>query len=360
MTVPSVSSTTRSRSIDPTPDTTPTPRADAPPIDLSRDQVDTPASSTPSRGEEVSRVAARVETGSGRPSVAAAAHAYASGGIAGFDRWLDAHPDETRQLLCIGREQLGVELEASLGAEYRGHLALVHAMRDSGVVVEHLAERATPMLREAVRGEASGRVEERLRWLETTSPERLAGQLRGAPQGSMGARLARELHLDRGPMDVERCEGFQRRTLEGLRELRDRLQGQAWGPDEVPGATASVRDRMGLDDAAPGSIAADAFAQPANTPRQIYGAVSSAVDHHDLAEPIVGGAALAGDLAVAEGLSGAAVMATAGRAALSGLVGGAMVPLFVMLATNRVVDELHSEIDEARAARRALSQDLGI
>jgi hypothetical protein len=172
----------------------------------------------------------------------------------------------------------------------------------------------------------------------------------------MGARLARELHLDGGAMDAERCEGFQRRTLEGLRELRDRLQGQIWGPDEVPGSAARVRDRM---DAAPGSIAAEAFVQPSNTARDIYSAVSSAADTLDLAESIVGETGLAAELAVVEGLAGRALVGTVMRGAATGL-GGAAVPFFVIVATNRVVGELHREIDEARAARRALSQDLGI
>jgi hypothetical protein len=354
MTVPSISGATRSRAMDSVHTPSATPEA-APPIDLGRDHVDT--AGPPLRSEEVSRVAARTEPGAGRPAVVAGAHAYATGGLEGFDRWVDAHPSEARQLLCIERERLGFELEAALGAEYRGHLALVHAMRDSGVVVHHLAERAAPMLREAVRGEASARVEERLHWLETTSPERLATQLRAAPEGSMGARLARELHLDGGAMDAERCEAFQRRSLEGLRGLRDRLQGQTWGPDEVPGSTARVRDRVG--DVAPGSIAAAAFARPANTAREIYGRVSGAADDHDLAEPIVAETVTAAELVVAEGLSGGAMLARIGEGLFAGL-SGAAIPFLVMQITNPVVDEIHAEIDEARAARRALSQDLGI
>ncbi|MFN7701823.1 MAG: hypothetical protein ACK5U8_28280, partial [Deltaproteobacteria bacterium] len=107
-----------------------------------------------------------------------------------------------------------------------------------------------------------------------------------------------------GAMEAERCEAFRRRPLEGLRGLLDRLQGQTWGPDEVPASTARVRDRIG--DVAPGAMAAAAFARPASTARENYGRLSGADDDHDLAEPIVTDTATA-EVVAAEGLSEAAM-----------------------------------------------------
>ncbi len=331
-------------------------------IDMSRDFAE-PASARPPTGSHTddaagtSSVAARAEVVTPRGATAGAAHAFATGRAAGFDAWLEAHPAQTRELLSMPEGRLRAELLAALGSEYRGHLAQVEALNDASNLVDRLDEAATPMLREAVRREAASGIERQISRLEDVSPGELATHLRHAPSGSAAARLANEIHLDGGDMDAEHVEAWQHRTLDGLREMRDRLQGQTWSADEFPGSTARVRERYGLTQTAPGSIAEDALTRTPNEARDVYESISHAVHGLEFLE------AFAGPLVEADAIAAASGEALAVEGVISLLSEGliAAAPMVVVaVATHQVGEALDHINEEGREHRRELARGLGL
>jgi len=330
----------------------PSPSSGLPPIDMGRDVVDTEPTPAPERSAALAAPSARPTTFVD-VQIRHAAEAFQRGGLGGLDSWMRQSPAEARWILSVPRSELRSGLHAELASRpgYRDFLGSVRAFGDAHAVDAHLADLVQPQIREAVRQTAVGRIDAMTRGLESSSPEQLASAPRPAPAGSGPAALAGPRALRGDPMDAERVQGWQRRALHELHELRETVMGQTWMPEELPGSMAHVQQAMGLERCTPGSIAGQAFSRGAHAADARAHAHETAIDGTIVAAE---GTHVALEALHVAGRGGVAALAA--DATLAGAAGG----LAVGLGGLAFGYMLHHQIEENRAERTETARSLGL
>lgn len=350
----------------------PPPPSDAAPIDMSRDTADT----TPSRASRGERTEAPATVATAPrafvdPQIHHAAEAFARGGFGGLDSWMRQNPTEARWILSVSRDTLNAGLQADLAARpgYQGFLGSVHAFSDARSITRHLAEATQPMIREAVRQVAVGRIDTMTQALESMPIDQAVTALRNAPAGSPLAALREALHLPGNSMDGERLEGWVRTSLHELHELRDTVMGQSWMPNEFPGSMAQVQRTLGLERATPHSIAGEALFRGSSGIAELAHTIETGID-----TIAVAGEALEVGLELTHAAHASAEAAELAHAGL--LVESAQMSAVATLATESAIAAsggvaiglgglafgflLHHQIEENRAERTEAARALGL
>lgn len=373
MPVGSIARPSSAAAASPLPETAPAPPSsgDAP-IDMSRDVVDA-GPATSARGP--SAPAAIVRPPPARtfvdPQIHRAAEAFAEGGVPGLDTWVRQHPADVRWLLSVSRDTLEAGLQADLASRpgYGGTLGGVSACFDAHRISGHLADAAQPMIREAVRQVAVGRIDAMTDALESMSIDDAVAALRSAPAGSPLAALREALHLPGNSMDRERVESWVRTSREELEALRGTVMGSTWMPNEFPGSMAQVQRTLGLERAAPTSIAGEALFRAHGALAELAHTVETAIDTAMVGAEIVHAGtelthgahlaahatqlARAGLVAESAEMSAIATLATETGIAASGGVAVGLAGLAFGYA-------LHHQIEHNRAERTETAAALGL
>jgi hypothetical protein len=217
------------------------------------------------------------------------------------------------------------------------------------------SQSAAGMVSELVQDQARSRVHKlalagvsrHLKALEAQrdNPAALVAALRDAPRGTAVAALAEHLGIDGSAADQTRVEHYLDQANGKLREFKAHLFGSTWEPSDFPASRRRAIRTMGMQGAAPSSIAGDAFGTPRRDTEQVANNLISAADQVDLA---LSGYALGEATVGGTGLLGG----TEALAAL-GPVGVGIAGIVFGVAVSRA-------IDENRAERQAFARQLGL